>query len=81
MKSITVHLLDEELVHEIKKRANERNMSLNRTIKQLLRQALGLGNHNKPAVDFSDLCGVWSAAELREFEDNTADFGRINKED
>lgn len=54
MKSITVHQLDEELLNGIEKLANEHSASLNRTIKQLLRQALGLGNEKKAAVDFSD---------------------------
>ncbi len=81
MKSITVHKLDEGLVREIEKRANEQSTSLNRTIKQLLRQALGLGSDKKPAVDFSDLCGVWTAAELKQFEENTADLNRVQAGD
>jgi len=81
MKSITVHKLDEGLMREIEKRANEQSTSLNRTIKQLLRQALGLGSDKKPAVDFSDLCGVWTAAELKQFEENTADLNRVQAGD
>lgn len=81
MKSITVHKLDEGLMREIEKRANEQSTSLNRTIKQLLRQALGLGSDKKPPVDFSDLCSVWSAAELKEFEENTADLNRVQAGD
>ncbi len=81
MKSITVHQLDEELVNEIEKLANKHSTSLNRTIMQLLRQALGLGSIKKPPVDFSDLCGVWSAAELKEFEENTADFYHLQAGD
>ena len=81
MKSITVHQLDEELLNGIEKLANEQSTSLNRTIKQLLRQALGLGNDKKPAVDFSDLCGVWSAAELKEFEENTSDLSHVEAGD
>jgi len=81
MKSITIHGIDDELVKEIEKRANEEGTSLNHTIKQLLRQVFGLGKNQKPVHDFSDLCGVWSAAELREFEDKTADFARIQNED
>ncbi len=81
MKSITVHQLDEELVSEIEKRANEHSTSLNRTIKQLLRQALGLEKVKKPAVDFSDLCGIWSAVELKEFEEITEDLNLVKAGD
>ncbi len=81
MKSITVHQLDEELLNGIEKLANEHGASLNRTIKQLLRQALGLESIKKPPVDFSDLCGVWSAAELKEFEENTAELNHVQAGD
>ena len=81
MKSITVHKLDETLLIEIEKKANEHGTSLNQTIKQLLRQALGLASNNKPVVDFSDLCGVWLPAELKEFEDKTADLRHVLSED
>lgn len=81
MKSITLHKLDETLLAEIEKKATKHGTSLNRTIKQLLHQALGLASDKKPAVDFSDLCGVWSPVDLQEFEETTAELNQIHPEE
>jgi tRNA(fMet)-specific endonuclease VapC len=67
MKSITIHGLDDPLDSLIRQRAKKKKMSLNKTIKELLRESLGLEsidqhNHKK---DFQDLFGVWTKAEAR----------------
>ena len=62
MKSITIHNLDDTTEALIKEKARKEGLSLNRVIKKLLRQSLGLGTEVE--VDrrdqFKDLCGVWS---------------------
>ncbi|MBU0728837.1 MAG: antitoxin [Proteobacteria bacterium] len=83
MKSITIHGLEDPLDSIIRQRAKSNKTSLNKTIKQLLAEALGLKpelneNHRE---DFLDLFGVWSKADMIEFTNNIKDFERIDPED
>lgn len=83
MKSITVHGLDDPLDRLIREKACQDGVSLNKTIKKLLAESLGLTsaeptNHRN---DFLDLFGVWSAEDKREFDNNIKDFSRIDTED
>jgi hypothetical protein len=54
-----------------------------KTIKILLRQALGLEEqHNGDRrADFAEFCGGWSKAEAAEFERNTKDFRKVDPRD
>lgn len=82
MKSITIHQLDNTLAARIQERADKNGLSLNKTIKNLLAEALGINqNVKKKKNDFSEFYGVWSEKDLKEFEKNTADFERIYHED
>ena len=45
MKSITIHGLDEGLEAMIEEKARQEGLSLNKTVKMLLREALGLVLH------------------------------------
>ncbi|MCK5229677.1 MAG: hypothetical protein U9O82_02605 [Thermodesulfobacteriota bacterium] len=83
MKSITIHGLDDPLDSLIRQRAKKQKMSLNKTIKQLLADALGLKsavseNHRD---DFLDLFGQWSDADMNEFSQNIKDFNKIDPAD
>ncbi|OGJ38003.1 MAG: hypothetical protein A3A82_00895 [Candidatus Pacebacteria bacterium RIFCSPLOWO2_01_FULL_47_12] len=79
MSSITIHKLDAELDTQLRQCAHEQGASLNKTIKQLLRIALGIGSEKKR--DLSKFSGTWSKIELAEFERNTNPFGQINQTD
>ena len=83
MKSITVHGLDESIEALIKKRAKKEGTSLNRTIKKLLKESLGIGTdrseeHNS---DFRDLCGVWARQDQVEFDRNTKALVQVDPRD
>lgn len=82
MKSITIHGLDDPLDKLIREKARLYGLSLNKTIKKLLRDSLGINNrkHDNKA-QFKDLFGVWSQKDLKEFEQNTKDFEKIDAED
>ncbi len=80
MKSITIHKLDPDLAKSLEERAKREGASLNRTIKSILRSALGL---NKPAPidhrnDFKDLFGTWSKEEGKAFDARTSGTRQIN---
>ena len=83
MKSITIHGIDEPLAQLIKSKAQLEGLSINKTIKKLLEEALGVRPRNKGThqSDFEEFCGMWLESELAEFENKTQDFRRIDHED
>ncbi len=84
MKSITIHGLDDSLDTLIRKKAQEENLSLNKTIKKLLAEALGLSdNQGRTAREeiFSDLCGVWTTEDKKEFSDKIVDMETVDPGD
>ncbi len=83
MKSITIHGIDEPLTALIKSKAQSEGLSINKTIKKVLEEALGVKPRNKDAnrSDFEEFCGLWSEAELIEFEQETKDLRKIDLED
>ncbi len=83
MKSITIHGLDEPLAELIKSRARSEGLSINKTVKKLLEESLGVKPRGKGInrSDFEEFCGIWSDSELAEFEDATKDLRKVNSED
>lgn len=83
MKSITIHKLETELAKRIEMQAKRDGVSLNRTIKSILRSSLGLTK--PPPVDhrddFLDLFGSWSAEESAEFDALISEARRIEPTD
>jgi len=83
MKSITIHDLDDELDKEIREKAKIQEMSLNKTIKNLLKKALGLKSPAEPnhKDEFMDLFGVWSEEDFKEFTVSIEGFETIDPGD
>jgi len=83
MKSITIHGLDELLDRTIRNLADREGLSMNKTIKKVLRSALGLDDQGKMTrrEQFTDLFGTWTKQDLEEFQENTADFSRVDPSD
>jgi len=82
MTSITIHDLDESVALLIRQRARAEGASLNRTIKRLLEEALGV----RPATQkhrkqFEKFCGIWSKAQAAEFARAVADLGTVDPSD
>jgi hypothetical protein len=83
MKSITIHGVDKPLTELIKSKATSEGLSVNRTIKKMLESALGvrpMQNHTNRR-EFEEFCGVWSKADLSEFEKNTAPIRKVDPGD
>ena len=80
MKSITIHELDGRVSFQLEKKAKELVLSLNKTIKKLLEQALGVKPNptegRKQA--FKEFLGVWNKSDLRECTATIRDFERID---
>ena len=82
MGTLSIHNLDDETERRIRQRARASGKSLNQTMKELLAGSVG----SPPTAargrgdEFEDLCGVWSDADRREFDDALADQERIDPE-
>lgn len=83
MKSMTIHDIDPQLAELIKSRAQSEGVSINKAIKKLLETALGIriAPQKKNLEDFREFCGLWTEADLKEFEEKTADARTIHPED
>lgn len=82
MKSISVHGIDDEIEKKIGERAKAEGKSVNKTVKELIAKALGLGD--KPPDNramFEDLSGVWTEAQEREFMDSIVDMETTDEKD
>lgn len=83
MKSITIHGLDDHTARLLKDRADRDGLSLNRTIKAILRQALGVQPPPRAAhiKDFEEFLGVWTTADEQVFDRSTAELNRVDERD
>ncbi len=83
MKSISIHGLDDTLDGMIKEKALKQGLSINKTIKKLLEEALGIRPKDSSVKDqvFSDLFGIWNQDDLKDFEVSTSDFNQIDEKD
>ncbi len=83
MRSITIHGLDEDLDRMIRNLAEREGLSMNKTIKKVLRRALGLDDLSKTArrEQFADLFGTWTKQDFEKFQENTSDFSQVDPSD
>ncbi len=80
MKQITVRNIPEELEKEIRRIARERGISINKTIHELLGEALGIDKSSGKKRDLSEFAGFWDEEEAEEFEKATEVFERVDEE-
>ncbi len=80
MKSITIHGLDDTLSQLIKEKADQDGTSLNKIIKGLLQESLGISKQQKK-FDFSEFSGIWTQEEFKEFEHSIKDFEKVDNQD
>jgi len=83
MKSITIHGIDNPLAELIKSKALSQGLSVNKTVKKILEESLGVKPQTiaKRRTDFEEFSGIWSDLELAEFQEKTKDLSSINHED
>lgn len=80
MKQLTVRGVSEDLSRALREERIRRGTSLNQTVLDLLRRALGLGHGQRYDNGLGELAGTWSEEELREFEAATAAFEQVDEE-
>lgn len=82
MKSITIHGIDEKTEKLIKKRAKSEGTSVNKLVKGLLAEALGIDkNKQDNREEFLDLFGVWTEDEGKQFFEAIKDLETVHPED
>jgi len=83
MGTLSIQGLDKDTERKIRAESKRTGLSLNRTVKKLLTQALSKSSRGRKASadDFSDLLGSWTKEDLEEFQRATADLRRIDPED
>ena len=83
MKSITLHKIDGPLSELIKSKARSEGLSINKTVKKILEESLGVKPRSGGAFrnDFEEFCGIWSDMDLAEFNERTGDFNKMDPED
>jgi hypothetical protein len=80
MKALTIRNVDARLSRALEREKDRRGASLNETVLDLLRQALGVDSAATRSNGLRKLAGTWSAEELADFETHTAAFEQIDEE-
>ena len=72
MKAITIRKLPRELQQIIRKKANEKALSINKTVISLLEESTGMAQRRRKGKilyhELDNLAGRWSSKEASEFE-------------
>ncbi len=83
MKTLTLRGIDEKLEQVLRKRAKNKNESMNKTILSILKKETGL-DKEKPFKTFNDLdelSGTWSKKDMDDFNKNTELFNQVDLQD
>ena len=78
MKHLTIRNVDPQLARALERARHESGKSLNHTVLELLRRALGVRSKAEPGNGLAEQAGGWSEEEFRAFEEATAEFDRID---
>ncbi|MGH7884807.1 MAG: hypothetical protein ACRENO_03820 [Thermodesulfobacteriota bacterium] len=82
MESKTINKIDAQTQKLLVESAERKGISLNKLIKNLLKQSLGVDKTKiNKKEDFKEFFGVWSEEEFIEFRDNTSEFSRVDVDD
>lgn len=80
MKQLTLRQIPPIIEEKLRKLAQERGQSINKTVIYLLKKALGLEKAGRKYRDVSELSGNWSKEEAEAFMKNTEVFEQIDEE-
>jgi plasmid stability protein len=80
MKALTIRNVDAALAAALERERKRRGASLNQTVLELLRSALGSEPGEPRSNGLAKLAGTWSAKDLRDFERVTRAFEQVDDE-
>jgi len=83
MKSITIHGIDDITSNQLQITAEKLGLSLNKTIKKIIQEALGIipAEISSRRKDFEEFCGLWNNDDLKEFNAAVEPLRQINPVD
>ena len=79
-RHLTVRGLPDDVARALDDERRRRGDSVNATVIDLLRKALGLSERKARTNGLEKLAGGWSAADLAEFEAATAVFEQVDED-
>ena len=80
MSQITLRNLPEHVERAIRKRAEEKHISLNQSATELLQQALGTSEDGPRHRNLRDLAGTWNNTEADVFDRRVKELRSIDPE-
>ena len=80
MKNLTVRNVDPDLARALDRERRRTGNSLNQTILDLLKRALGVSRDRTYSNGLKELAGGWTDAEHDEFQEACRDFEEIDEE-
>jgi hypothetical protein len=80
MRHLTVRNVPDDVARLLARETRETGRSLNQTVIDLLRRALGLGPGAQYDNGLRDLAGGWSENDAAEFENATRPFEDVDEE-
>lgn len=83
MSTLTVHALEPRVEKRIRSKAKREGQSLNRTIKKLLAESVGVSSSPQAdhRDDFVEFLGEWNDQDAETFQNAVADFEKIDPSD
>jgi hypothetical protein len=80
MRHLTIRQVPPDLAGALEAEKRRRGTSLNRTVLDLLSQALGVAEGRRRSNGLGRFAGTWTQEEFEEFEEAIADTERIDPE-
>lgn len=80
MRHLTIRQVPPELARALEEEKRRRGQSLNRTVLDLLAQALGLRSTRRRSNGLGRFSGTWTQDEFEEFERAVEEFERVDEE-
>lgn len=80
MKTMTIRNVSDELSAALAAEKRRRGLSLNRTVLQLMQEALGVSTGRPRSNGIRRLAGSWSEEEFRSFEQAVQPLSEIDAE-
>ena len=80
MKHLTIRNVSTELAEALEREKLNRGTSLNRTVLELLEQALGVAGAGRRSNGLAVLAGTWSEGEYARFEEAIAVTEQVDEE-
>ena len=80
MKTMTIRNVPSELSAALEAERRRRGLSLNRTVLNLMQEALGVSTGGSRSNGLRRLAGCWSEDEFMEFEQAIAPFSEVDED-